>query len=60
MPKAKPDISESITKPEVETWRVAVGYVVKEDQPLVNVLTDKAAEFCASRSATCKLLTFGS
>src|ERR1700739_4929346 len=38
-----PDIGEGITEAEIATWRVAVGDVVKEDQPLVDVLTEKAA-----------------
>jgi 2-oxoisovalerate dehydrogenase E2 component (dihydrolipoyl transacylase) len=38
-----PDIGEGITEAEIATWRVAVGEVVKEDQPLVDVLTEKAA-----------------
>ncbi|MDE0855020.1 MAG: 2-oxo acid dehydrogenase subunit E2, partial [Nevskia sp.] len=38
-----PDIGEGITEAEIATWRVAVGETVKEDQPLVDVLTEKAA-----------------
>ncbi|MDP3858661.1 MAG: dihydrolipoamide acetyltransferase family protein [Stagnimonas sp.] len=38
-----PDIGEGIAECEIATWRVAVGDVVKEDQPLVDMLTDKAA-----------------
>ena len=38
-----PDIGEGITEAEIATWRVAVGDTVKEDQPLVDVLTEKAA-----------------
>jgi 2-oxoisovalerate dehydrogenase E2 component (dihydrolipoyl transacylase) len=38
-----PDIGEGITEAEIATWRVNVGDVVKEDQPLVDVLTEKAA-----------------
>ena len=38
-----PDIGEGITEAEIATWRVAVGDTVKEDQPLVDVLTGKAA-----------------
>ncbi len=38
-----PDIGEGIAECEVAMWRVAVGDVVTEDQPLVDMLTDKAA-----------------
>ncbi|MFI4979618.1 MAG: dihydrolipoamide acetyltransferase family protein [Nevskiales bacterium] len=38
-----PDIGEGITEAEIATWRVNVGDTVKEDQPLVDVLTEKAA-----------------
>jgi len=38
-----PDIGEGIAECEIATWRVQVGEVVKEDQPLVDMLTDKAA-----------------
>lgn len=38
-----PDIGEGIAECEIATWRVAVGDAVKEDQPLVDMLTDKAA-----------------
>ncbi|MEZ4407716.1 MAG: dihydrolipoamide acetyltransferase family protein [Polyangiales bacterium] len=37
-----PDIGEGVTEGEVVEWHVAVGDVVKEDQPLVEVMTDKA------------------
>src|SRR6185436_12369511 len=38
-----PDGGEGIAESEVATWRVAVGDTVKEEQPLVDMLTDKAA-----------------
>jgi pyruvate dehydrogenase E2 component (dihydrolipoamide acetyltransferase) len=37
-----PDIGEGVAQGEVVKWFVKVGDVVKEDQPLVSVLTDKA------------------
>lgn len=37
-----PDIGEGVTEGEVVEWHVAVGDVVKEDQALVEVMTDKA------------------
>jgi 2-oxoisovalerate dehydrogenase E2 component (dihydrolipoyl transacylase) len=38
-----PDIGEGIAQSEIATWRVAVGETIQEDQPLVDMLTDKAA-----------------
>jgi len=38
-----PDVGEGIAESEVATWRVAVGDTIKEEQPLVDMLTDKAA-----------------
>jgi 2-oxoisovalerate dehydrogenase E2 component (dihydrolipoyl transacylase) len=37
------DVGEGIAECEIATWRVAVGDVVTEDQPLVDMLTEKAA-----------------
>ena len=38
-----PDVGEGIAESEIATWRVAVGEMVKEDQALVDMLTEKAA-----------------
>lgn len=38
-----PDIGEGIAESEIALWRIAVGDLVAEDQPLVDMLTDKAA-----------------
>lgn len=38
-----PDIGEGIAESEIATWRVELGEIVTEDQPLVDMLTDKAA-----------------
>lgn len=38
-----PDIGEGITESEIAAWHVEVGQTVQEDQPLVDMLTDKAA-----------------
>ena len=37
-----PDIGEGIVECEVVEWRVAEGEHIEEDQPLVDVMTDKA------------------
>ena len=37
-----PDIGEGLTEGEVVKWHVKVGDTVAENQPLCNVLTDKA------------------
>jgi pyruvate dehydrogenase E2 component (dihydrolipoamide acetyltransferase) len=38
-----PDIGEGVAEGEVVRWLVAAGDAVKEDQPLVEVMTDKAS-----------------
>ena len=37
-----PDVGEGVAEAEIVGWRVAVGDRVEEDQPLVDVMTDKA------------------
>src|SRR5262249_61727256 len=37
-----PDIGEGVMEGEIVKWLVAEGQVVAEDQPLVEVMTDKA------------------
>jgi 2-oxoisovalerate dehydrogenase E2 component (dihydrolipoyl transacylase) len=37
-----PDVGEGIAEAEIVAWHVAVGDIVAEDQPLVDVMTDKA------------------
>lgn len=37
-----PDIGEGIAEAEIVAWHVAVGDLVQEDQPLVDMMTDKA------------------
>ena len=37
-----PDIGEGIAEAEIAEWRVKVGDVVEEDQPLADMMTDKA------------------
>jgi 2-oxoisovalerate dehydrogenase E2 component (dihydrolipoyl transacylase) len=37
-----PDIGEGVAEAEITVWHVKVGDIVKEDQSLVDVMTDKA------------------
>ena len=37
-----PDVGEGTAEAEIVAWHVAVGDTVEEDQPLVDVMTDKA------------------
>lgn len=37
-----PDVGEGVAEAEIVAWRVAAGDTVEEDQPLVDVMTDKA------------------
>ena len=37
-----PDVGEGIAEVEVVNWHVAPGATVAEDDPLVDVMTDKA------------------
>ena len=37
-----PDIGEGVVEGEVVMWHVSVGDVVSEDDPIVDVMTDKA------------------
>jgi 2-oxoisovalerate dehydrogenase E2 component (dihydrolipoyl transacylase) len=37
-----PDIGEGIAEAEIVAWHVGVGETIREDQPLVDVMTDKA------------------
>jgi 2-oxoisovalerate dehydrogenase E2 component (dihydrolipoyl transacylase) len=37
-----PDVGEGVAEAEIVEWKVAVGDVVGEDQPLIDVMTDKA------------------
>src|SRR5579862_7934514 len=37
-----PDVGEGIAEAEIVAWHVKVGESIKEDQPLVDVMTEKA------------------
>jgi 2-oxoisovalerate dehydrogenase E2 component (dihydrolipoyl transacylase) len=37
-----PDVGEGVAEAEIVAWHVEVGETVKEDQPLVDVMTEKA------------------
>ena len=37
-----PDIGEGIAEAEIVAWHVSVGDMVAEDQPLADMMTDKA------------------
>src|SRR5882672_6477074 len=54
-----PDIGEGVTEGEVTAWLVKPGDVVKEDQPMVEVMTDKATVTITSPRAGTILETTG-
>jgi pyruvate dehydrogenase E2 component (dihydrolipoamide acetyltransferase) len=37
-----PDIGEGVTEGEIVTWHAQLGQIIKEDDPMVEVMTDKA------------------
>jgi pyruvate dehydrogenase E2 component (dihydrolipoamide acetyltransferase) len=37
-----PDIGEGVAEGEIVTWHAVVGQAIKEDEPMVEVMTDKA------------------
>ncbi|MFT7619065.1 MAG: pyruvate/2-oxoglutarate dehydrogenase complex dihydrolipoamide acyltransferase (E2) component, partial [Planctomycetota bacterium] len=48
-----PDLGEGVAEGEIVEWKVAVGDTVTEDQPLVEVMTDKATvEIPSPRAGT--------
>ncbi len=55
-----PDIGEGVVEGEIVAWKVNVGDVVAEDQPLVEVMTDKATvEIPSPKAGTVSSLTGG-
>lgn len=52
-----PDIGEGVTEGEIVKWLVKAGDAVKEDQPIVEVMTDKATvEIASPKSGTIEKL----
>ena len=50
-----PDIGEGVAEGEVVRWLVKEGDLVKEDQPMVEVMTDKATvEIGSPRAGQCR------
>ncbi|MGH7730353.1 MAG: biotin/lipoyl-containing protein, partial [Candidatus Eiseniibacteriota bacterium] len=48
-----PDIGEGVAEGEIVRWLVKLGEAVREDQPLVEVMTDKAnVEIPSPRTGT--------
>jgi pyruvate dehydrogenase E2 component (dihydrolipoamide acetyltransferase) len=46
-----PDIGEGVTEGEIVAWHVKAGDIVKEDQPMIDVMTDKATVTITSPKA---------
>jgi pyruvate dehydrogenase E2 component (dihydrolipoamide acetyltransferase) len=54
-----PDIGEGVTEGEIVKWHVKAGDVVKEDQILLEVMTDKATVTVPSPKAGTVVKTYG-
>ncbi|HVH41165.1 MAG TPA: dihydrolipoamide acetyltransferase family protein [Labilithrix sp.] len=55
-----PDIGEGVTEGEIVAWHIKQGDLVKEDDPMVEVMTDKATVTITSPRAGKVLETHGS
>lgn len=55
-----PDIGEGVTEGEIVSWLIKPGDVVVEDQPMIEVMTDKATVTITSPKAGKVLETVGS
>src|SRR5437764_5037051 len=54
-----PDIGEGVVEGEIVTWKVKEGDKVKLDQPLVEVMTDKATvELPSPRAGTIRKINY--
>lgn len=55
-----PDIGEGVVEGEIVKWKVAVGDVVKLDQPIVEIMTDKATvEIPSPRAGRIAAINYG-
>ncbi len=55
-----PDIGEGVVEGEIVSWKVKVGDVVKLDQPIVEIMTDKATvEIPSPRAGTIAAINYG-
>lgn len=55
-----PDIGEGVIEGEIVSWKVAEGDVVELDQPIVEIMTDKATvEIPSPRAGTIAKINFG-
>jgi len=55
-----PDIGEGVTEGEIVEWHVSAGQAVQEDDPMVEVMTDKATvTIGAPKTGTIKEARFG-
>src|SRR5688572_33059893 len=55
-----PDIGEGVVEGEVVKWKVKEGQVLEQDQPMVEVMTDKATvEIPAPRPGTVTKILVG-
>src|SRR3954471_476067 len=54
-----PDIGEGVVEGEIVSWKVKVGDKVKLDQPIVEIMTDKATvEIPSPRAGTIAKINF--
>ncbi|MBA3540285.1 MAG: 2-oxo acid dehydrogenase subunit E2, partial [Deltaproteobacteria bacterium] len=54
-----PDIGEGVVEGEIVAWKVKVGDKVKLDQPIVEIMTDKATvEIPSPRAGTIAAIHF--
>jgi pyruvate dehydrogenase E2 component (dihydrolipoamide acetyltransferase) len=54
-----PDIGEGVTEGEIVAWHIKPGVTIKEDEPMVDVMTDKATVTITSPKAGAILETVG-
>src|SRR5437899_6578729 len=54
-----PDIGEGVTEGEIVSWHVEPGQTIAEDEPMVEVMTDKATVTIAAPKSGRVVETFG-